>query len=108
MKTHYEVLGVPRAASPIEIRSAYRGLASRMHPDKFGGTPEANAAFTEITAAYACLSDYDARKRYDASLLILGRKCPACKGEGRTAKQVGFVQKSWLPCKACNGSGLER
>lgn len=48
--THpYAILGVPRLATPGEIRSAYRRLAQERHPDKLGGS---HAAFVELSAAY--------------------------------------------------------
>lgn len=45
----YSILGVPRLATPTEIRSAYRRLAQERHPDKLGGS---HAAFVELSAAY--------------------------------------------------------
>jgi curved DNA-binding protein CbpA len=57
----YEILGVSRDATPEEIKSAYRKLAMRHHPDRGGGEVE----FKRIQTAYDCLSDSDRRKRYD-------------------------------------------
>src|SRR6202051_446920 len=67
MATHtpYEVLGVKPAASPDEIRKAYRKLAKQLHPDINPGKPEAEARFKQVTAAYDLLSDADKRARYD-------------------------------------------
>jgi DnaJ-class molecular chaperone len=60
----YDVLGVKRAAAPDEIRSAYRKLARKYHPDanKAAG---AAAKFNEATEAYDVLSDAEKRKAYD-------------------------------------------
>jgi hypothetical protein len=62
--THYEVLGVDRAATHATIRSAYRRLARRHHPD-LGGDAHAFAALAE---AWRVLSSQELRDRYDAGL----------------------------------------
>lgn len=64
---YYEVLGVPRAAQPDEIKKAYRRLALKWHPDRHGdeGRAEAEARFKRISEAYEVLSDPDKRSRYD-------------------------------------------
>lgn len=61
----YEVLGVPRGASADDIKSAYRRLARRYHPDVNPGDKDAEEKFKEIGAAYSVLSDADKRARYD-------------------------------------------
>lgn len=62
----YAVLGISRHASAAEIKSAYRGLSKREHPDK-GGSSE---RFHAIKKAYDILSDPDRRQRYDATGII--------------------------------------
>ena len=57
----YEVLGVPKTASPEDIKLAYRRLASQNHPDKGGNT----ARFQEIQSAYDILSDPNKRAEFD-------------------------------------------
>lgn len=64
-RDYYEVLGVERAAGVAEIKSAYRKLAVRWHPDKNPGDAEAEERFKEAAEAYAVLSDADKRARYD-------------------------------------------
>src|SRR4051794_34870166 len=64
-KDFYEVLGIKREASDKEIRSAFRRLARRYHPDVNPGNAEAEARFKEINAAYEVLSDSEHRKAYD-------------------------------------------
>jgi len=61
----YEVLGVPRDASAEDIKSAYRKLALRYHPDRNPGNKQAEERFKEISEAYAVLRDPDARARFD-------------------------------------------
>jgi len=61
----YEALGVPRTAEEKEIRSAYRKLARKFHPDVNPNDKAAEARFKEINAAYEVLSDPEKRKKYD-------------------------------------------
>ncbi|MEM9552876.1 MAG: molecular chaperone DnaJ [Acidobacteriota bacterium] len=61
----YEVLGVSRTASAAEIKSSYRKLAIKYHPDRNADDPEAEARFKEAAEAYAVLSDDQKRARYD-------------------------------------------
>lgn len=61
----YEALGVSRDASPDDIKSAYRRLARKYHPDVNPGDPGAEEKFKEIGQAYAILSDPEKRARFD-------------------------------------------
>lgn len=63
---HYEALGVPKGASDEEIKSAYRELALRLHPDVSPGKASAEV-FKRITAAYDVLSDPEKRRKFDNS-----------------------------------------
>lgn len=65
MKDPYSVLGVPRQASPEEIKTAYRRLARRLHPDVNRNDSTAEERFKEVSAAYDLLSDARKRARYD-------------------------------------------
>ena len=62
---YYEVLGVAKGASESEIKSAYRKVAKKYHPDANPGDKEAEAKFKEAAEAYAVLSDADKRRQYD-------------------------------------------
>ena len=64
-RSFYETLGVSRSASDKEIRSAYRKLARRYHPDVNPNDTGAEERFKEIQGAYDVLSDEDTRKKYD-------------------------------------------
>lgn len=63
-RDYYEVLSVPRAAKADEIRTAYRKLARKYHPDA-NKDPGATVKFQEATEAYEVLSDPEKRKLYD-------------------------------------------
>ena len=63
-KDYYEVLGVSKTASESEIKSAFRRLAKKYHPD-VSKEPDAAEKFKEAQEAYAVLSDADKRRQYD-------------------------------------------
>lgn len=65
MPDHYDTLGVARDADAATIKSAYRKLALRYHPDRNNGDREAEENFKAINEAYAVLSDPEKRARYD-------------------------------------------
>lgn len=62
---YYDVLGVTKTASLDELKSAYRKLALKYHPDRNPGDAEAEQKFKEAAEAYGVLSDADKRARYD-------------------------------------------
>jgi curved DNA-binding protein len=64
-KDYYDVLGVKRNASEKEIKSAFRKLAKKHHPDANPNDPTAEAKFKEINEAYEVLSDKEKREMYD-------------------------------------------
>ncbi len=64
-RDYYDVLGISREASESEIKSAYRKLALKYHPDKNPNDKNAEEHFKEAAEAYSVLSDRDRRARYD-------------------------------------------
>ena len=65
MSTHYETLGLPKNATPEQIKRQYRKLSLEYHPDRNNGNEE---MFKKISEAYQHLSDEGNRKMYDQSL----------------------------------------
>lgn len=63
-RDYYEILGVARTATPDELKTAFRNLARKVHPD-VNKAPDAEERFKELNEAYAVLSDPDKRAAYD-------------------------------------------
>ena len=61
----YEVLGVSREADEKELKSAYRKMAMKYHPDRNPGDEAAESAFKEVNEAYDTLKDAQKRAAYD-------------------------------------------
>lgn len=65
MRNPYDVLGVKKGASAAEVKSAFRKLAKKHHPDANANDPKAAARFSEVNAANEILGDEDKRKQFD-------------------------------------------
>src|SRR5690348_11298055 len=65
MRDPYDVLGVSKSASEGDIKSAYRRLAKKLHPDANKHDPKAATRFAELNAAYEIVGDADKRKAFD-------------------------------------------
>ncbi len=66
-RSYYEILGVPQNVDPEELRSAYRKLAKKYHPDLNPSDKIAEERFKELAEAYSVLSDAEKRQKYDES-----------------------------------------
>jgi molecular chaperone DnaJ len=64
-RDYYEVLGISRTSTEVEMKSAYRKLALKYHPDRNPGDKTAEEKFKECAEAYAVLADADKRSAYD-------------------------------------------
>lgn len=64
-RDYYEVLGIERGANEAEVKSAYRKLAMKYHPDRNPGDNEAESKFKEAAEAFEVLGDANKRARYD-------------------------------------------
>lgn len=87
MRDPYTVLGVSRGAKPEEIKSAFRKLAKKYHPDHNKDDPRAKEQFAEINQAYEIIGDKDRRARFDRGEI---------DAEGKPAFQ-GFQQDAGDP-----------
>ncbi|MCB9675507.1 MAG: J domain-containing protein [Alphaproteobacteria bacterium] len=88
----YAMLGVPRGASPDDLKAAWRALARALHPDRNPDDPGAAARLAELNAAYAVLSDPEKRRQYDrygadaaSAFFDESRLTPEERGERRPA-----------------------
>ena len=64
-KDYYDLLGIPKSAPDKDVKSAYRRLARKYHPDVNPGDKSAEAKFKEINEAFEVLSDPDKRRKFD-------------------------------------------
>jgi len=96
-KTHYEILGVKKSSTQDEIRTAYRRLVLKYHPDR-SKDPKSTDVFIRITEAYEILSDPQRRKNYDAILSMEAAKAAEPpQQQVRTAQYGGGVSPGYAP-----------
>src|SRR6201990_1662126 len=92
MRDPYEVLGVDRKASAGDIKSPFRKLAKKLHPDANKNDPKAAGRFAELNAAYEILGEVDKRKAFDRGEIDAEGK-PRFQGfEGFGGARGGFGQ----------------
>jgi DnaJ-class molecular chaperone len=111
MRDPYDVLGVSKAASAAEIKSAFRKQAKKLHPDANKHDPKAASRFAELNAAYEILGEEDKRKAFDRGEIDAEGK-PRFQGfEGFGAEPGGgfregtFETFTWGPGGFQRGSG---
>jgi len=115
MRDPYEVLGVPRGASAAAIKSAYRKLAKKHHPDNNKNDPKAAARFSEINSANEIIGDEDKRKQFDRGEIdaegkprfqgFSGSGFPGGDPRGRASGPGGFESYSFRTGGGPGGAG---
>ncbi|MBV9236309.1 MAG: J domain-containing protein [Xanthobacteraceae bacterium] len=92
MRDPYDVLGVQRSAKPAAIKSAYRRLAKKLHPDANPNDPKAAGKFAELNTAYEILGDEAKKRAFDAGEIDAEGKpvAPAFEGFGARGPGGGF------------------
>src|SRR5258708_26478803 len=111
MRDTYEVLGVPRGASAAAIKSAYRKLAKKHHPDSNKNDPKAAERFSELNSANEIVGDEDKRKQFDRGEIDAEGK-PRFKGfpggGGRAGQPGGgFESHGFRTGGGTGGAGFE-
>lgn len=92
--SHYDTLRVDRGASAEGVRSAYRRLAQKFHPDKHQGRPAAAVVMAQINQAYEVLSDPAQRSAYDEWLDSQDARSAAANAPVFTPDRLGWG--GWL------------
>ena len=110
MRDPYEVLGVPRGASAAAIKSAYRKLAKKHHPDSNKNDPKAAERFSEINSANEIIGDEDKRKQFDRGEIDAEGKprfqgFPGGDPRGRAGGAGGFESHSFRTGGGPGGAG---
>jgi DnaJ-class molecular chaperone len=110
MRDPYEVLGVPRGASAAAIKSAYRKLAKKHHPDSNKNDPKAAERFSEINSANEIVGDEDKRKQFDRGEIDAEGKprfqgFPGGDPRGRAGGAGGFESHSFRTGGGPGGAG---
>ena len=105
MRDPYGLLGVPKNASAAAIKSAYRKLAKKLHPDANKADKDAASKFAELNAAYEIVGDDDKRKAFDRGEIdaegkprfrgFEGRQGGAGRGPGGFGQDSHFETFTW-------------
>src|SRR5487761_565047 len=111
MRDPYEVLGVPRGASAAAIKSAYRKLAKKHHPDANKNDPKAAARFAELNSANEIIGDVDKRQQFDRGEIDAEGKprfqgFPGGGGPGAGARAGGFETHTFRSGGAAGAGGF--
>jgi DnaJ-class molecular chaperone len=103
MRDPYDVLGVSKSASAADIKSAFRKLAKKLHPDANKHDPKAASRFAELNAAYEILGEADKRKAFDRGEIDAEGKprfqgfegFGGGRGRGGFGREGGFETFTW-------------
>jgi DnaJ-class molecular chaperone len=112
MRDPYQILGVSKGASAGEVKTAFRRLAKKLHPDANKSDPKSATRFAELNAAYEILGDVDKRKAFDRGEIDAEGK-PRFQGfagahpgaDGFSQQGGGFESFSWGPGGFQHGGG---
>jgi DnaJ-class molecular chaperone len=112
MRDPYEVLGVPRGASAAAIKSAYRKLAKKHHPDANKNDPKSQARFAELNSANEIIGDEARRKQFDRGEIDAEGKprfqgFPGGDPRGRGASPGGFETHTFRSGGGPGGGAFE-
>ena len=111
MRDPYEILGVQKNATPAAIKSAFRRLAKKLHPDANKTDKSAATKFSELNAAYEIVGDEDKRKAFDRGEIDAEGK-PRFQGfgggRGRGAPSGGFGQDGHFEHFTWGADGAQR
>ena len=113
MRDPYDVLGVPKSASAADIKSAFRKLAKKLHPDANKHDPKAASRFAELNAAYEILGEADKRKAFDRGEIDAEGKprfqgfegFGGGRGRGGFGREGGFETFTWGADGSQQGGG---
>src|SRR3982750_4113058 len=115
MRDPYEVLGVQKNATPAAVKSAFRRLAKKLHPDANKSDKSAATKFSELNAAYEILGDEDKKKAFDRGEIdaegkprfqgFPGGRGPRGGPGGGFGQNGNFESFPWGPDGFARGSG---
>ena len=103
MRDPYQVLGVSKGASEAEIKSAYRRLAKKHHPDQNPNDPKAKERFSEANQAYEVIGDVAKKRQYDAGEIDGDGKPKAPQGGDPFAGFRGGARQGGFDPRQQNG-----
>src|SRR3979409_709715 len=107
MRDPYDVLGVSRSASAADIKSAYRKLAKKLHPDANKNDSKAASRFSELNAAYEIVGDVEKRKAFDGGEIDAEGK-PRFQGLGPGAGAGGPGREGVFETFSYGPGGFQR
>src|ERR1700720_2160031 len=106
-RDYYQVLGVSRTCTEVELKAAFRKLAMQHHPDRNPGDKDCEHKFKELNEAYEVLKDGDKRAAYDRFGHAAFEHGAAGAGEVRSGSAARRGQKP-KTCATCAGHGKVR